>query len=199
MRTFWDERYDRPEYVYGTEPNSFLVENVRHIPKGRVLCLAEGEGRNAVFLAQKGYDVTAIDASKVGLSKARDLAESENVKINTIQTDLVDWPIDEWQWQGIVSIFCHLPMEARHAVFQRCAAGLAPNGIFLMEAFSEKQLQYNTGGPPNRDLLIDLTSAKKELAGLSLLHAHDVVRDIREGIYHTGKAAVVQILAKKER
>jgi 2-polyprenyl-3-methyl-5-hydroxy-6-metoxy-1,4-benzoquinol methylase len=105
----WDERYSADEYVYGTSPNEFLVEKVSCIPKGKVLSLAEGEGRNAVFLAREGYSVTAVDASLVGLNKARELAEKNDVVVEFIHTDLADYDLGEDKWDGIVSIFCPLP------------------------------------------------------------------------------------------
>ena len=109
----WDERYSPDEYVYGKAPNQFLEENYNAIPKGKVLSLAEGEGRNAVFLAKQGYSVTAVDASQVGLSKAKKLAEENGVELELIRGDLVDFDIGENKWDGIVSIFCPLPSALR--------------------------------------------------------------------------------------
>ena len=109
----WDERYSPDEYVYGKDPNQFLEDNYNAIPKGKVLSLAEGEGRNAVFLAKQGYSVTAVDASQVGLSKAKKLAEENGVELELIRGDLVDFDIGENKWDGIVSIFCPLPSALR--------------------------------------------------------------------------------------
>jgi 2-polyprenyl-3-methyl-5-hydroxy-6-metoxy-1,4-benzoquinol methylase len=109
----WDERYSPEEYAYGKTPNKFLEENFKVIPKGKVLSLAEGEGRNAVFLARQGYSVTAVDASPVGLQKAGKLAEANGVTIELIHADLADFEIGENRWDGIVSIFCPLPSALR--------------------------------------------------------------------------------------
>ena len=101
----WDERYSAEEYAYGTEPNTFLTANFAHLPKGRVLSLAEGEGRNAVFLAQQGYGVTGVDGSEVGLAKAKALADSRGVAAHWVHADLADYELGENAWDGIVSIF----------------------------------------------------------------------------------------------
>src|SRR5262245_21514589 len=113
----WDERYSSEEYAYGTKPNEFLEANFNRIPKGNLLSIAEGEGRNAVFLAKQGYTVTAVDASLVGLNKARKLAEEHGVSIELIQADLADYDLGENQWDGIVSIFCPLPSAIRKQLY----------------------------------------------------------------------------------
>ena len=109
----WDERYNTEEYAYGKAANNFLEENYTAIPKGNVLSLAEGEGRNAVFLARQGYTVTAVDASQVGLNKAKKLAEEHGVTIELVHADLADFDLGENRWDGIVSIFCPLPSALR--------------------------------------------------------------------------------------
>ncbi len=193
----WDERYNVSDYVYGTDPNEYLVEVTDRIPKGAVLCLAEGEGRNAVYLASRGYEVTAVDSSSVGLEKAQKLARERSVKIETIHADLADFDIGAERWSGIVSIFCHLPKELRALVCRRCVEGLKPGGVLVMEAYTPRQLVYGTGGPQVLELLVEPEDVKKELSGLRLDRAAEKVREIGEGIYHRGAGAVVQILAFK--
>jgi len=193
----WDDRYNVSNYVYGTDPNDYLVEVVDRIPKGPVLCLAEGEGRNAVHLAGRGYEVTAVDSSSVGLEKARKLAGERSVKIETVHADLADFDIGVERWTGIVSIFCHLPKELRAVVCRRCVEGLKPGGALVMEAYTPRQLAYGTGGPQSVELLVDPEDVKKELSGLRLERAVEKVREINEGHYHRGMGAVVQILGFK--
>jgi 2-polyprenyl-3-methyl-5-hydroxy-6-metoxy-1,4-benzoquinol methylase len=193
----WDERYGRDEYVYGLEPNEFVIESVRHIPQGNVLCLGEGEGRNAVFLAQQGYEVTAVDSSRIGLQKAEQLAQKRGVSITTITGDLAEFEIEPNQWQGIVSIFCHLERSLRRGVHRACVRGLAPGGAMILEAFTPEQLNYKTGGPRSVELLMTLKELKQEFHGLELKIAREVICDRREGLFHTGEAAVVQILGIK--
>ena len=196
-RNSWDERFNVPEYVYGTDPNAYLVEVADQIPEGPVLCLAEGEGRNAVYLAGKGCEVTAVDSSAVGLEKAQKLARERFVKIETVHADLADFEIGIERWAGIVSIFCHLPGDTRALVHRRCVAGLRPGGMFVLEAYSPRQLEYRTGGPQTVELLVDLDTVKKELLGLRFERAVETVREIHEGVYHSGPGSVVQILGFK--
>jgi SAM-dependent methyltransferase len=193
----WDERYQGEEYVYGTSPNDFLRCQAAHLPKGRILCLAEGEGRNAVFLAEQGYDVTAVDQSPVGLAKARKLAEQRNVTIETIVADLAEFAVAPGAWDGIVSIFAHVPPPARHHVHRQVVAGLRPGGVFVIEAYRPEQLQYGTGGPPVPELMMTLDGLRAELSGLDFDYSAETVRDIQEGPLHHGTGAVVQLRARR--
>ena len=194
----WDERYSPDEYVYGKDPNQFLEENYNAIPKGKVLSLAEGEGRNAVFLAKQGYSVTAVDASQVGLSKAKKLAEDNGVELELIRGDLVDFDIGENKWDGIVSIFFHLPSALRKELHKKVVAGLKPKGVFLLEAYTPDQLKYGTGGGNSADIMTSKDSLILELNDLKFTHLIELERNVVEGIYHTGLAAVVQAIALKE-
>lgn len=193
----WDERYSAEEYAYGTTPNKFLEENVNSIPKGRVLSLAEGEGRNAVFLAKQGYFVTAVDASVVGLNKARKLAEKNDVVVEFIHADLADYDLGENKWDGIVSIFCPLPSSVRKALYKKVMTGLKQNGVFLLEAYTPEQLKHGTGGGNSVDVMQSEESLSFELAGLKFKHLIELERDVIEGVYHTGTGSVVQAIATK--
>lgn len=194
----WDARYDTEEYVYGKTPNDFLQDMADALPKGgRVLCLCEGEGRNAVWLARQGFRVTGIDASAVGLEKARQLAEEAGVEIETVHLDLASADLGEARWDGIVSIFCHLPPPLRKTIHARAVRALKPGGIFLLEAYTPRQLEYGTGGPPNAELMMSLDELGRELDGLTIEHGIETVRDIQEGRFHAGPGAVVQFIARK--
>ncbi|QVW35817.1 class I SAM-dependent methyltransferase [Geobacter sulfurreducens] len=193
----WNERYDTEEFVYGREPNAFLAGVSAMMPPGDVLCLAEGEGRNAVFLARQGHRVLAVDASAVGLSKAARLAEEHGVRIETLTTDLADLVIEPGRWDAIVSIFCHVPPPVRRVLHRQAVAGLHPGGLFVLEAYTPAQLELRTGGPPTIELLMTLADLREELAGLEFLQAREIERDVVEGRLHTGRGAVVQIVARK--
>ena len=193
----WDERYNSDEYAYGKEPNHFLAKNYQNIPKGKVLSLAEGEGRNAVFLAKQGYSVTAVDASKVGLKKAEDLAKENEVEIELIHADLAEFDIQENTWDGIISIFCPLTPETRRNVYQRAVMGLKLNGVFLLEAYTPNQIKYKTGGGNAIDVMTSKESLLADLEGVHFLHITELEREVIEGQYHTGLGAVLQTIAKK--
>lgn len=194
----WNDRYAENGFAYGTDANTFLMDNQTQLPKGRILCLAEGEGRNAIFLAEKGYDVVAVDSSSVGLEKAQQLAADRGVKIETIVADLADFTIEQDSWDGIVSIFCHIPPDIRLALHQQVCEGLKQNGILLLEAYCPKQLEYKSGGPPTAEFMMTLDSLSAEFSTLHSLHKKEVVREIIEGKYHTGMGAVVQLIAQRK-
>jgi SAM-dependent methyltransferase len=195
----WDERYGSEAYAYGKEPNQFLAEHFQAMPKGRVLSLAEGEGRNAVFLARQGYAVTAVDGSAVGLKKAEQLAREHGVEIELVQADLLEYEIGENCWDGIVSIFCPVPAGPRTALHRKVVAGLKPGGVFLLEAYTPEQLRYGTGGGPSLDTKTSRESLIEDLRGLTFTHLAELEREVVEGAYHTGLGSVVQAIAVKER
>jgi len=194
---FWNQRYAVADHVYGEEPNAFVAQVASQIPAGPVLCLAEGEGRNAVYLAQLGHPITAVDQSEVGLAKARRLAGRRGVEIETIVADLARYAIEPDAWAGIVATFAHLPPPLRGEVHRAVAAGLRPGGVFVLEAYTPAQLAFDTGGPKAPELLMTLDALRGELPGLDLVIAREVERDVVEGPGHTGRGAVVQILARR--
>jgi len=193
----WDSRYSTKDFAYGTEPNDFLKSSVQKLRPGKILCLAEGEGRNAVFLAQLGFEVTAVDSSGVGLDKAAGLAADHGVHLHTIVADLETFIIQPDGWDGIVSIFCHLPPELRKKVHKQVVGGLRRGGVLLLEAYTPDQLALGTGGPPDRNMMMTLSALQGELTGLEFVHGREKIRNIEEGRLHTGKGAVVQVVAVK--
>ncbi|RKT37926.1 SAM-dependent methyltransferase [Thiocapsa rosea] len=193
----WNERYAEDDYAYGTAPNDFLVEQADRLPQGPVLCLAEGEGRNAVWLAARGHAVTAMDASVVGLEKASRLAAERGVRIVTCCSDLAQFEIQPNAWSGIVSIFAHVPPDLRRAVHRRVVEGLRPGGALILEAYTPEQLRFGTGGPPVAELTMSLATLQVELAGLVFEVARECEREVFEGRYHQGRGHVVQILGRK--
>ncbi len=193
----WDEEYSVDEYVYGESPNDFLLEMTASLKKGNALCLAEGEGRNAVHLARHGFSTTAVDSSVVGLNKAEKLAQKHGVTIETIHTDLAEYTVEENAWDSIISISCHLPPDLRRKIHRSVVSGLKEGGTFLLEAYTPKQLEFGTGGPPSAEFMMELETLRKELDCLEFIHGKELIRDVVEGINHTGKGSVVQVLAKK--
>ncbi len=193
----WDNRYAGAEYLYGTAPNDFVAEVALRVPPGPVLCLAEGEGRNAVYLAALGYVVTAVDQSAVALGKAKELAAARGVALETITADLADYSIAPGAWAGIVSVWAHVPPALRRRMHAQVARGLQPGGLFVLEAYTPAQLAFDTGGPRNVDMLMTAAQLRDELVGLDFEILRELERDVREGIKHTGRAAVVQLVARR--
>jgi SAM-dependent methyltransferase len=190
----WDERYAQDGWAFGTDPNDFLKQEAHRIPPGRVLCLGEGEGRNAVFLAEEGFEVVGVDRSQVGMDKAQGLAQERDVFIETVVCPIEDFELAEEEWQGIVSIFFHLPPQLREKIHRSVVLGLAPGGVLVLEAFTPQQLEFDTGGPPSLDRLVTLEMLEEELEGLDFVVAQETVREVHEGRMHTGRGSVVQVV-----
>lgn len=193
----WDKRYTGDEYIYGIEPNEFLRAQFTALPIGDTLCLAEGEGRNAVFLASKGHRVTAVDSSAVGLAKARELAKANGESIEVQTVDLANYDLGKNRWDAIVSIFAHVPPPIRQRAHAQIEKALRPGGRLLLEAYTPAQVGNGTGGPPVAELMMDLDSLKAELSGLRFDHAVELDREVMEGVGHTGVGSVVQLIATK--
>ena len=195
---FWDQRYREKVYAYGTAPNAFLAASIQHLPRhGKVLCLGDGEGRNGVYLAKQGLEVTSVDLSAAGKRKAEKLAQDEGVWLHYIVADLESYDVGEAVWDGIVSIFCHLPSALRKRVHAACVRGLKPGGVFLLESYAPEQLRFGTGGPKDPDMLLDISTVKAELAGLEFILCRSEERTVVEGEFHSGQAAVTQVIATK--
>lgn len=194
----WDARYGEPGFAFGTEPNDFLVSVAGEMPAGgRVLCLAEGEGRNAVFLAGRGFAVTGVDASSVGLEKAQKLAAERGIEIATVVADLESFDIGRENWDAVVSIFCHLPPALRADVYGRVVAGLRPGGVFVLEAYTPAQVGRGTGGPSDPQLMPTADALRRDLPGLEFRILQEVEREVHEGRLHDGLSSVVQVFAAK--
>jgi SAM-dependent methyltransferase len=194
----WDQRYSEPGYAYGTDPNDFLVASLQHLPAGgSVLCLAEGEGRNSVYLALQGFKVTAVDSSSVAMQKTAALAQQHGVVVDTVVADLAEFTFEKQQYDAIISIFCHLPPALRRSVHSLVPKNLKDGGVFLLEGYTPKQLEHGTGGPPTPELLMNFTVLQQELAGLHIIHGLEIEREIHEGRLHNGVGAVVQFIGQK--
>ena len=143
----WDEKFSREGYFYGFEPNAFIASNADRLkPEGKVLCLGEGEGRNAVYLASKGFDVTALDASPIGMTKALAMARQKEVSFKTELLDLQQWEPAE-RYDAIVTSYLHLEEPLRTQAFTKAIQTLNPRGYFIGEFFPIKQTPLSSGGP----------------------------------------------------
>lgn len=198
-KEFWNEKYDVDGYRYGIHPNQFVAEQAEHaIPEGgRVLCLGSGEGRNAVWLAERGFEVTAVDASDVGLDKTRRLAGERGVEVQTVQTDIRDFYPDPESVDAVVMTYFHLPPELREVTHERAAEALKPGGVIILEAFRPEQLERDSGGPPRRDMLYTFGMLQEDFASLHVDRIESQTLQLDEGLGHTGVAEVIRMVARK--
>lgn len=195
-KDFWNQRYGEEAFAYGKSVNEFLKNNP--FPTGSsIVCLAEGEGRNGVFLAQQGHSVTCIDYSESGIRKTQALAAEKKVTIETICADLNDVVLEPEAWDGIVVIFGHFPEDLRQRVHRQFYSALKTGGKFVLEAYRKEQLSYKTGGPMTVDLLYSAEALRDDFSAFTELEVTETVREVREGAYHFGKAAVVQVVGVK--
>lgn len=193
----WNERYSSDDFAYGTEPNAFLVQNAK-ILTGPVLSLAEGEGRNAVFLASLGLEVLGVDGSEAGLAKAQRLAASRGLTIRTEVADLATYEPPENVYGSVVSISAHLPSAVRKRLYPLVERSLKPGGIILLEAYSKAQIARDTGGPRDLDMLMASEDMEKEFPNCEPILSREMEREVVEGKFHTGLASVVQFIARKK-
>ncbi len=195
---FWDERFDRPDFVYGTDPNAFLAEQAAALPdKGSVLAVADGEGRNGVWLAEQGFAVTSVDASPVGLRKALKLGVERGVHLTTVCADLTTWDWPQGRFDLVACIFLHLPPDARAVVHARMLQAAKPGGLVILEGFRPEQLAYGTGGPKDEAMLYSPELLRRDFAEADILSLDSVEPDLSEGPFHAGKAATVRLVARR--
>jgi SAM-dependent methyltransferase len=189
----WDKRFSVDRYLYGTEPVDFLRENIGRLPRGKALLLAAGEGRNAVWLAAQGYDVTAQDASPVGLEKARALAAQRGVTIRTEVGDLQHgYDMGESEYDLITNFYYH-----DTAMIPAVMRALKPGGMFILQNFSIDQPETNRFGPKNPDYLVRPNELLSLFDGYRILHYEDTVVELDEGM-HQGPGAVIRMIVVKQ-
>jgi SAM-dependent methyltransferase len=195
----WEKRFSVPDYVFGTEPNEFLKAHAHLLPKsGAALSVADGEGRNGVWLAGRGLDVLAVEWSPNALAKAKALAAQRGVALQTLQADIVRWQWPVAQFDVVAAIFIQfLTPEERHHVFARMRDALKPGGLLLMEGYRPEQLKYKTGGPSQVENLYTRALLEAEFGGMSELQIteHDSMRS--EGAGHAGMSALIDLVGRK--
>ena len=199
-RAVWDQRFAKAEgYLFGSEPNRFLAAEVHRFKPGhRVLCLADGEGRNGTFLAGRGQDVLSVDISPVALAKARALAAERGVALKFEEANLAtwDWPVDAFE--GVVAIFIQFAGPAlRGRIFRNIEACLKPGGLLLIEGYRPEQLAYGTGGPPDAENMYTEALLREAFAGLEILSLRAYDAAIWEGMAHKGMSALIDMVAAK--
>lgn len=194
----WNERYSSEEYIYGTEPNEFFRQQIDLMDTGKLLLPGEGEGRNAVYAASKGWLVDAVDFSNVAKEKALKLAESRSVKINYFISDLADYQYPENYYDAVGLFFVHLPIDKRKIVHEKIITSLKVSGKLILEAFNKSQINNNSGGPKDINLLYDERDILESFKHLDIIMIESLSTDLYEGNYHKGKADVIRFVGKKK-
>jgi SAM-dependent methyltransferase len=197
-RSFWNERYSGETFAYGEAPNEFLYAQQERFRSGmRALVPGDGEGRNGVWLAEQGLDVTTVDLSDVGQRKAQRLAAERKVSITTVHADLTRWTWPVARFDVVVSIFLHLPSSVRRVVHRAMLAALRPGGLLVIEAFRPEQLAYkekhgSSGGPPVEDMLFTPEMLREDFEGAEALELEALDVDMGSDGPHRGLTAVVR-------
>ncbi len=198
MKQFWNKRYQQADYVYGVEPNGFFRAFIESTSPAKILLPAEGEGRNAVFAASKGWQVDAFDYSESGRTKARVLAEQNKVEINYFIASYDEVELNENSYDVIALIYAHMPSQIRQQVHRKLLTYLKPNGLIVLEAFSKEQLHNQSGGPKNLVMLYSLQELTEDFKGMNMIELYQQELDLDEGAHHRGKASVVRMIASKK-
>ena len=197
MKEHWNERFSAETYIYGTLPNAWLAAKLGELTPGELLLPAEGEGRNAVYAAMKGWDVTAFDQSVEGKKKALKLAAENGVDIEYNIHDLTEFEDKKEHFDAIALIFVHMPVEIRTTVHQNLLKSLKPGGHFILEAFTTSQLKNKTGGPRSKHLLYECEQIKQDFLSLELIERSELTVHLDEGPLHQGEANIIRLFARK--
>ncbi|MCF6232044.1 MAG: class I SAM-dependent methyltransferase [Rhodobacteraceae bacterium] len=195
---FWNKRYQSPGYLFGKEPAQFLKEQAVRLPKAaRILCVADGEGRNSAYLASIGHQVTAFDRSELGVAKARALAEELGVSVDYHIADISDW---DWSqdYDVVVAIFIQFAApELRDQILRWLAQAVSPGGMLLLHGYVPRQLEYGTGGPPNAANMYSVEMLESMFAEFEIQRLEDYDREVDEGRGHSGRSALIDLVARK--
>jgi 2-polyprenyl-3-methyl-5-hydroxy-6-metoxy-1,4-benzoquinol methylase len=197
---FWNERFDKEEFIFGKEPNEYLVEKAKQYlkSKNKVLCIADGEGRNGVWLARQGMQVVGFDASDIALVKAKQFAKEHQVEVeySFSDTDSYAWP--ENTYDAVIGIFIQFAdPEMRARIFQQTYKTLKPGGLFILQGYTPKQLEYKTGGPSLIEHLYTEEMIRDLAKDFKILELVSYEKELSEGPRHTGMSAILGLVAKK--
>lgn len=195
----WNRRFRTDGYLFGTEPNVWLREHRGLLQPGqRVLSVADGEGRNSVWLAQQGLAVDAFDVSTVGVAKARALAAERGVNVNFSVSDVDGFAWPEAAYDAVVAIFVQFADPAlRERLFAHCRRTLKPGGLLLLQGYTPRQLEYKTGGPPHLAHLYTEALLREAFADWDILELREYEAEVSEGTGHKGMSALIGMVAQR--
>ena len=197
MNNFWNERFSTKEYVYGEEPNQFFKQELEKLKLGRILLPGEGEGRNAVFAAKIGCKVVAFDSSLEGKNKAEKLAKKNKVSIEYQIKNYEDFVGETEFFDCIALIYTHMLPHNRSEYHKKLTSFLKPGGILILEGFSKEQINQNTGGPRNVDMLFSKEELQNDFESFTNLTIAEFDVILEEGQTHQGASSVIRVLGIK--
>lgn len=198
-RDFWNTRYTDGGSVYGTEPLSFLKNNLSYIsPKGRVLLPADGYGRNGVFLATQGFDVHSFDGSQVAVAQSLLSAEEAGVRIKASVSAVADFDFGVDLYDAVVSSYFHLQPELPFSLHEKYVTCLKAGGVIILEGFAKEQMQYQSGGPRDVDMLFSEDILRADFKGFDILSLNTSTEILNNGAVHQGEGVVIRLLARKK-
>ncbi|MCP3738114.1 class I SAM-dependent methyltransferase [Rossellomorea sp. BNER] len=194
----WNNSFADKDFVYGKSENAFINDKSEIIPShSKVGCFAEGEGRNAVYLAKLGHDVTAYDQSTIGLEKTKTLASQNNVEVETVEIDLTKEKVKANQYDAAIMVFGHVPKKDQQFLMESMFESVKSGGSIIFEVYSESQLAYQTGGPKSVELLYDPVDVLEWIKNYKCIHFYYGEAERNEGKRHVGLGHVIQVVIKK--
>jgi len=195
----WNQRFTTDSYLFGTEANQWLQSQKHHLAAGqRVLCVADGEGRNSVWLAAQGLHVEAFDVSDVGVSKALALAQQRQVQVSYTVSDCDQFAWPSASYDAVAAIFVQFATpDMRRRLFEHIRQSLKPGGLLLLQGYTPKQIEYKTGGPGIASHLYTEPLLREELSAFELLQVDDYEAELQEGSGHAGMSALIGVVARR--
>jgi len=197
MKNFWNERYSMKEFIYGEDPNVFFAEQLNKLKPGKIILPCEGEGRNGVYAASLGWEVSAFDSSEAGKEKAIQLATKKGVILNYEIEDAWEVEYPENSFDVVAFVFAHFPTEVRKHIHQKAITWLKPGGRIILEAFNPDQLQNNSGGPKEPSMLYTEKILKDDFKELNIELLETCTTELKEGKFHEGLAEVIRFVGVK--
>jgi SAM-dependent methyltransferase len=195
----WNERYSQPGFLFGTEPAAFLVAQQEYLIRDqKALAIADGEGRNSIFMAEKGLQTTAMDASDVAIDKARGLAAVREAKVDFQLADLNEWDWADNTYDLVAAIFIQFAdAPFRDKIFAGIQKTLKPGGVLLLHGYRPKQIEYGTGGPPTAKNMYTADLLADAFTDMEILRLEEYDREVDEGRGHSGMSALIDLVARK--
>jgi hypothetical protein len=199
MKDFWNQRYNREDFVYGITPNAFFKQFIDTNKPGKLLLPADGEGRNGVYAALNGWEVDAFDYSKEAKKKALKLADKHAVQLNYTVEDFESVTLPENHYNAVALIYAHMPSDIRRNIHRKIIKSLKTGGMLILEAFSKEQMNYSSGGPRNIDMLYNPEDIKRDFEHLDITYLEQMTIHLDEGEHHQGEGNVIRMIAKKSK